>query len=246
MMAIDKTVTSFDNAVADIHDGAVIGSSFWAGPVTSPENLVRALARKGSKNLTLVGFTGGGRGQQMQETEPTRASSIPGAVDWAILVEQGLVNKVVSSFPFVHRHDTPVNKAWKDGNLQVEHFSHGTLAVRLWAAGAGVGGVYVRTGVKTVVEEGKEKRVFGNEEYILELPLKLDFALIRAYKADKFGNLIYRGVGRATGPLMAKAATMTIAEVDEIVEPGMLDPEHIITPGIYVHRVVQVPKGGSE
>lgn len=236
-MAVDKEVGTFEKAIADIRDEAIVGVSCWAGPVTSPQNLIRALASTGRKSLTIVAM-GLGLGQKQT------ALGLPWYIDHGLLVEKGLVSKVISGFPFIPRMETPIFKAWKEGTLQVEALPHGTLAIRLWAAGAGVGGVYVRTGVGTVVEEGKEKRILDSQEYILERPIKLDFALIRAYKADRYGNLTYRGVGRATSPVLAKAAELTIAEVDEIVEPGELDPEHVITPGIYVHRVVQIRQEG--
>jgi 3-oxoacid CoA-transferase A subunit len=233
-VAVNKAVASFDEAVADIPDRAIIGVSNFAGIVMTPQNLIQAVARKSPKDLTIVTFFGG-LGVKIREF----LSSVLGEekasqrwyIDAAVLVEQGIVRKLISSFPFAPGVET-VKKEWEAGKLIVEELPHGTLAVRLWAAAAGVGGVYVRTGVGTVVEEGKEKRMFDGEEYILELPLRLDFALIRAHKADKYGNLVYRGVSRG----------VTIAEVDEVVEPGELDPEHIITPGIYVHRVVQIPK----
>ena len=243
-MAVNKAMASFDEAVADIPDRAVIGVSNFAGIVMTPQNLIQAVARKSPKDLTIVTFFGG-LGVKIREF----LSSVLGEekasqrwyIDAAVLVEQGIVRKLISSFPFAPGVET-VKKEWEAGKLMVEELPHGTLAVRLWAAAAGVGGVYVRTGVGTVVEEGKEKRMFDGEEYILELPLRLDFALIRAHKADKYGNLVYRGVSRGVSAMMAKAAAITIAEVDEVVEPGELDPEHIITPGIYVHRVVQIPK----
>jgi len=243
-VAVNKAVASFDEAVADIPDRAIIGVSNFAGIVMTPQNLIQAVARKSPKDLTIVTFFGG-LGVKIREF----LSSVLGEekasqrwyIDAAVLVEQGIVRKLISSFPFAPGVET-VKKEWEAGKLIVEELPHGTLAVRLWAAAAGVGGVYVRTGVGTVVEEGKEKRMFDGEEYILELPLRLDFALIRAHKADKYGNLVYRGVSRGVSAMMAKAAAITIAEVDEVVEPGELDPEHIITPGIYVHRVVQIPK----
>ena len=245
-MAVNKVVASFDEAVADIPDGAVIGVSNFAGIVMTPQNLIQAVARKSAKNLTIVTFFGG-LGVKIREFLSSflgeEKASQRWYIDGAVLVEQGLVRKLISSFPFAPGVETVKNE-WEAGRLLAEELPHGTLAVRLWAAAAGVGGVYVRTGVGTVVEEGKEKRVFDGEEYILERPLELDFALIRAYKADRYGNLIYRGVGRGVSALMAKAASITIAEVDEVVEPGELDPENIITPGIYVHRVVPIPKEG--
>ena len=135
-----------------------------------------------------------------------------------------------------------MQKLYEAGQIELEQTGHGTLAARIYAGGAGLGGFYSPVGVGTILEEGKEKRVIDGREYLFETPLKADFALIWAYKADKMGNLIYRGTARQFAPLMAKAARVTIAEVYEIVEPGELDPESIITPGIYVHRIVQTPE----
>jgi 3-oxoadipate CoA-transferase alpha subunit len=243
-VAVNKAIATFDEAVADIPDGAIIGISNFAGIVMTPQNLIQAVARKSPKDLTIVTFFGG-LGVKIREFLSSLLGEAKASQRWyidgALLVEQGLVRKLISSFPFAPGVET-VKKEWEAGKLMVEELPHGTLAVRLWAAAAGVGGVYVRTGVGTVVEEGKEKRVFDGEEHILERPLQLDFALIRAYKADRYGNLIYRGVGRGVSAMMAKAASTTIAEVDQVVGPGELDPEHIVTPGIYVHRVVQIPK----
>jgi len=237
-MTVDKVLGSFDEAVADIPDGALIGISCWAGKIWSPENTIRALGRKGARDLTIVAF-GIGVGEKEREL---LGLVMPWYVDYGILVEQHLVRKIISGFPFGIGLDSASKQQWQEGTLEVENLPHGTLAMRLWAAGSGAGGVYVRTGVGTVVEEGKEKRDFDGKEYLLERPLNTDFGFIRAHKADRFGNVVYRGVGRACAPLIAKAARLTIAEVDEVVEPGDLDPEHVTTPGIYVHRVVQVPQ----
>jgi 3-oxoacid CoA-transferase A subunit len=234
-MLIDKVLKNFDEAVADISDGATVGLSCFGGPAMSPQNLIRALARKGSKNLTLaVHAICFGEGQ---------ATAIwPPYIDHGLLVEKGMVKKLISSFPFWPGLETPISKEWKANRLEVEHIPHGTLQIRLWAGGAGVGGVYIKTGLGTEVETGKEKRMIHGEEYLLEMPIKLDFGLIRAYKADGLGNLIYNGCQRAAATMIARASNTTIAEVDEIVEVGELNPEHIVSPGIYVHRVLQMPK----
>ena len=243
-MAVDKTVPGFDEAVADIPDGAVVGISNWAGLAMTPQHLIQAVVRKGPKDLTVATFFGG-LGEKirgfMVEILGEELASQRWYIDGAMLVQHGLVRKLISSFAFGPGVPSPAKEAWEAGTLEVEELPHGNLAARLWAAGAGVGGLYVRTGVGTVVEEGKEKRVFDDDEYILERPLHLDFALIKGHKADRYGNLVYRGVNRTVSAIMAKAAAVTIAEVDDVVEPGELDPEHIITPGIYVHRVVKIP-----
>ena len=129
-----------------------------------------------------------------------------------------------------------------EGQLELEITPQGTLAERIRAGGAGIGGFYTPTGVGTIVEEGKEKRLIDGREHILELPLKADYALIKAFKADKMGNLVYRMTARNFNPPMATAARVTIVEVDELLEIGELDPEVIVTPGIYVNRIVKVPR----
>jgi 3-oxoacid CoA-transferase A subunit len=135
-------------------------------------------------------------------------------------------------------------KEYVDKGLEIELTSHGTLAARLYAGAADLGGIYNPVGVGTVLEEGKEKRVIDGREYILEKPIKPDYAFIRAYKADRLGNLVYRGVYRADQPMMSMAARTTIAEVDEIVEVGEIDSEEVITPGAFVDRIVEVPEKG--
>lgn len=236
-MPVDKVLSSFDEAVADIFDGAVMALSCFGGAIMSPQNLIRAVARKCPKNLTVVAHAVG-------HAEGQAVLGLPLYIDHGIWVDKGMVKKLIAGFPFLPGVDTPVKREWKAGRLEVVNLPHGTIQVKLWAAGAGVGGVYVRTGVGTVIEEGKEKKVFDGKEYILEEPFKIDFSIVRAHKADRLGNLIYDGCQRATAAMVARAGNITIAEVDEIVEVGELDPEHIITPGIYVHRVIQSPKEG--
>jgi len=143
---------------------------------------------------------------------------------------------------FVPGRDAFLQKLYEAGEVELEHVGHGTFTARIWAGGAGLGGVYNPVGIGTILEEGEEKRVIDGKEYLFQSPLTADFSLIWAYKADKVGNLIYQGTGRQYGPLMAKAARVTITEVGEIVEPGELDAECIVTPGIYVHRIVKVPE----
>ena len=137
-------------------------------------------------------------------------------------------------------------EAMKQGELEWEPVPQGILAERIRAGGAGLGGFYSPVGVGTIIEEGKEKKVINGREYLLEMPIRGDFALVRAYKADKIGNLIYRGAARSFNPLIAMAADVVIAEVEEIVETGEIDPEHVVTPGVYVDRIVKIPEGGWE
>ena len=229
MRARGKVCDSFEEAVADIFDGAVIMVGGFGFPGT-PANLVAALRDQGAGELTLItaGTSSGG--------------DYP---DVGMLFEAKRVRKVIASFAFPQVHlagagwVTPFQKAYLAGEVELELIPQGTLAERIRAGGAGVGGFYIRTGMGTLVEWGKEKRIIDGKEYLLERPLKADFALIDAHKADPLGNLIYLGTSRFLNPVMATAADITIAEVDEIVNPGELDPETIITPFVYVDRVVQ-------
>lgn len=143
---------------------------------------------------------------------------------------------------FIPGRGGALQQLYESGKIELEHIGHGAFTARIWAGGAGIGGLYNPVGIGTILEEGQEKRIIDGEEYLFQTPLKADFSLIWSYKADKVGNLIYRGTGRQYSPLLAKAAKVTIVEADEIVEPGELDPECIVTPGIYVHRIVKVPE----
>ncbi|HEX78264.1 MAG TPA: CoA transferase subunit A [Dehalococcoidia bacterium] len=229
---VNKVVGSFEEAVADVFDGATIMFGNFAGPGGFPINLCRALRHKGVKNLTIIGNTAGGIGLTTDFD------------DQAILFENRQVKKVIASFPFSisPSRPSPCEKQVLAGEVELEIVPQGTLAERIRAAGYGIGAFYTPTGVGTVVEKGKEKRVINGREMLLEYALPADFAFIRAFKADKLGNLVYRGTQRNFNPIMATAARITIAEVDEIVEAGEIDPEAIVTPGIFVNRIVKVTK----
>lgn len=190
----------------------------------APTNLIRALRDKGAKNLTVVGNRCGGQ-------------------DIDVLFEARQVRKAIASaaVPMSANPLSPFEKQYLAGEVELEIVPLGTLMERIRAGGGGIGGFYTRVGVGTVIADGKEKKIINGKEYILELPLRADFAFIRARKADKMGNLIYWRSQRNFNPVMATAADITIAEVDEIVEVGELDPEEIITPSIYVNRIVKVP-----
>ncbi len=237
-MAINKICGSFKEAVADVFDGATILIGGFGGISGTPINLIRALREQGAKNLCLVHNNAGYGLSDMGYMVPQ------GAIydDHAILVKNGQVKKVIASYPFPHRSSltSPAKELYQVGKLEVEIVPQGTLAERIRAGGAGIGGFYVRTGVGTPIEEGKEKRVLNGEEYLLELPIRGDFAFIRAHIADTLGNLVYRGTARVFNPVMATAAKITIVEVDKIVEPGALDPEYIVTPAAYVDRIVLI------
>jgi len=235
-MPLNKIVTSFDEAVADINDGAVIMVGGFGTVVSTPSCLLEALDRKGVKNLTTVSnSTGFG-------ADVWRMAGAPFPEDMDILVRNMRIKKAIVAAPVSALFVNNFEKLLRAGKVEIEMVPQGTLAERIRAAKAGIGGFYVQVGVGTTVEEGKEKKIIDGREYILELPIKADFALIHAYKGDRWGNLVYRGTSRTFNPTMAGAAKVTIAEVDEIVELGALDPEAIVTPGIYVDRVVARPK----
>ena len=224
-MSSSKLFSSADQAVADIPDGAVIMVAGYARPGT-PRNLVKALLRKGIAGLTCV-------------SGPWHVAD--GELnDAARLVASGAVRKLITATPIDAEFPGAAVKLWQEGRLEVEVVPEGTLAERIRAAGAGIGGFFLWTGVGTAYAEVKEKQVINGAEYILETPLKADFAVLRASVADTLGNLVYRRSQRNWNPLMAMAADTTIAEVDEVVQPGGLDPELVVTPGIYVDRVVGV------
>ena len=240
---INKVVGSFDEAVADVFDGAVIFMGGFGPANGTPSFLLRALARQGARNLTLAANTPG-YGRAPEGSKPFRKTP-PNYDDGGILLQSGQVKKVICAFPGMNRPGVPatLHEKWETGELEVEMVPQGTLAERIRAAKAGIGAFYVPTGAGTVMEKGKEKRIINGREYILEYPLKADFALIRAHKADRYGNCVYQGTSRNFNPVMAGAAKVTIIEVDELVELGGLDPESIVTPSIYVDRIAVRERG---
>jgi 3-oxoacid CoA-transferase subunit A len=227
-MSVNKVFPSFAAAVADVPDGATIMFGGFVGKPGSPTYLIRALRDKGARELTTVS---------------NRCVSI----DLDLLFGSKLVRKAIATAPVPQSRKpvSPFEEQYLAGEIELEIVPQGTMVERMRAAGAGLGGFYTPIGVGTVIAEGKEARVIGDREYLFELPLKADFAFIRAHKADKMGNLVYRRSQRNYNPVMAVAATITIAEVDEIVEIGELDPDVIITPSIYVNRIVRRPKEGE-
>ena len=161
-----------------------------------------------------------------------------------ILFEKGQVRKFIGSVPALGGMPptSPLERLYNEGKVKIEMIPQGTLAERIRCGAGRLGGFYTLVGIGTVVEKGKEKKVIGGKEYILELPLTADFALVKAHKADTLGNLVYRRTARCFNPVMATAAKVTIVEVDHLVPVGELDPEAIVTPHVYVRRVVEVPK----
>ncbi|WP_067810129.1 3-oxoacid CoA-transferase subunit A [Nocardia beijingensis] len=208
-----------DDAVAGIADGAtvLIGGFGLAG---MPFDLIDALIRHGATDLTIVSNNAGN-----------------GDVGVAALLAAGRVRKVICSFP--RQSDSYVfDRLYRAGEVELEVVPQGTLAERMRAAGAGIGAFYCPTGVGTVLAEGKETRTIDGRDHVLEMPLRGDTALIAAHRADTLGNLVYRKTARNFGPVMATAATTTIVQVAGIVPAGTLDPEAVVTPGIYVDRIV--------
>ena len=210
-----------DEAVAGVEDGStvLVGGFGLAG---MPFDLVDALIRQGAKDLTVVANNAGN-----------------GEVGLAALLKAGRVRKVVCSFP--RQVDSHVfDGLYRAGRVELEVVPQGNLAERMRAAGAGIGAFFCPTAVGTPLADGKETRVIDGREHVLEYPIKGDVALISAHRADRLGNLVYRKTARNFGPVMATAATTTIVQVGEVVEPGALDPEAVVTPSIYVDRVVRV------
>ena len=238
-MPINKLVASFDEAVADIFDGAVILLGGFGPANGTPSYLVRAVARKGVRNLTVVANTPGWGRQPPDPTHPRKQP--PNYDDGGLLIQNEQVRKVVCCFPATLKGGrNAVVDQYNAGKLEVEVVPQGTLAERIRAAKAGIGAFYTPTGAgtDTVADKGKETRLIDGRLHVLEYAFKADFALIRAYRADVYGNLVYQGTSRNFNGAMAGAAKVTIAEVDEMVPLGDLVPENVATPAIYVDRVV--------
>jgi len=232
----NKIWNSFDEAVADIRDGASIMMFSW-GTAGTPQNLIRALRDHGAKDLTIISHN------FIPSWIGTHVCTEDEVMTPYFLMKQ--VKKVITSWPrpIGAASDSAESSGEVMDNIELEITSHGVLAERIRAGGNGIGGFFSPTGIGTVLEEGKEKRTIGGKEYIFETPIKADFSFLRAHKADRRGNLTYHGSGRGGNPYMAMAGEITIAEVDEIVEVGELDPEVIVTPSIFVDRIVKVPDG---
>ena len=206
-------------AVADIADGSsvMIGGFGTAG---MPDVLIDALIDRGVGNLTIISNNAGN-----------------GELGVAALIKAGRVSKIICSFPRQadsHHFDA----RFRSGDIELELVPQGNLAARIQAAGAGLGAIFTPTGYGTLLAQGKETRRIDDRDYVLEFPIKADFALIKALKADRWGNLVYRKTARNFGPIMAMAAKTTIVQVEQIVPLGSIDPETVVTPGIFVQRVV--------
>ncbi len=228
------------SAIADVPDGATVFIDGFGGPGGMAHYLLISLRDQGSCELTIVSNTAGIARVVSFGTPPGRT-----AIDHSVLIENGQVAKAIASFPVSPSVSRPseFELAYRRGEVDLELVPQGTLAERLRADGAGIHAFYTPTGAGTLIAEGKESRTIDGRDYILEYGLRADFAIIRAHKADTNGNLVYRGTSRNFNAVMAPAARVTVVEVDEIVEPGQLDPEEIVTPGVFVQRIVKRPDG---
>jgi 3-oxoadipate CoA-transferase alpha subunit len=224
---LSKLVGTAAQALADVADGStvMIGGFGTAG---LPEELIDALIAQGARDLTVVNNNAGN-----------------GETGLAALLKTGRVRKIVCSFP--RQVDSQIFDAlYRAGKLELELVPQGNLAERIRAAGAGIGAFYTPTGYGTELAKGKETRRIGGRDYVLEYPIHADFALIKAERADRWGNLVYRKAARNFGPIMASAAKCAIVQVYEVVELGELDPEAVVTPGIFVQRVVRIERGANQ
>ena len=218
---IDKIVDSMAEAVAGVPDGATVAISGFGG-AGMPSALIDGLIAQGARELTVVNNNAGN-----------------GETGLAALMKAGRVRKIICSFP--RQADSWVfEELYRAGRIELELVPQGNLAERLRAAGAGIGGFFTPTGFGTELAQGKETRRIDGRDYVYETPIHVDFALVKALRGDRWGNLVYRKAARNFGPVMASAAKCTVAQVDEVVALGELDPEVIVTPGIFVHRVVAV------
>ena len=223
---INKIVQSVADALAGVKDGSTVLIGGF-GSVGQPDVLIEGLIEQGATGLTAVLNNAG-----------------VGRIGVARLMELGRVRKIVCSFP---RSSDPVvfETLYREGRIELEIVPQGTLAERIRSAGAGIPAFFTATAAGTKLEQGKESREFDGRRYVMERALKGDVALIEAWEADRWGNLIYRGSGANFNPVMAMAAELTIAQVQHIRELGELHPHQIMTPGVYVNRVVQVDRGGD-
>ena len=217
---INKIIPSLQEAVADVHDGATVMIGGF-GNAGMPAELIDALIAQGARELTIVNNNAGN-----------------GDTGLAALLKAKRVRKIICSFP--RQTDSHVFDAlYRAGEIELELTPQGNLAERIRAAGAGIGGFFTPTGYGTLLAEGKETRLIDGRHYVLESPIHADYALIKALRGDRWGNLVYRKTARNFGPIMAMAAKCAIAQVSGIVELGELDPESIVTPGIFVQRIVE-------
>jgi 3-oxoadipate CoA-transferase alpha subunit len=224
---IDKIVASIEAALADVRDGATVMLGGF-GSAGLPSELIDGLIAQGSKELTIVNNNAGN-----------------GDTGLAALLKARRVRRIICSFP--RQVDSHVfDGLYRTGEIELELVPQGNLAERIRAAGAGIGAFYTPTGYGTELARGKETRIIDGRGYVLEHPIHADFALIKAERGDRWGNLVYRKTARNFGPIMATAAKVTVATVHEVVELGSLDPEAIVTPGLFVKRVVPIARVATQ
>ena len=218
MPLMNKVLANAEEAVARIPDGATIMMGGF-GLCGIPENLIAALRARGTRGLTVI-------------------SNNAGVDDFGIgvLLRTRQVRKMISTYVGENKE---FERQFLSGELEVELVPQGTFAERIRAGGAGIGGFFTPTGYGTLIAEGKETRTIGGTPYVLETPLHADFAFVKAWRGDRVGNLLYRKTARNFNPVMATAADVTIAEVEHLVEPGEIDPDHVVTPGIFVRHILQ-------
>jgi len=237
----NKIYKSCSDAVADIPDSASVMIGGFGHAADKPQRLIKDLRDQGAKDLTIIGNSSGNAGK-------LGIGSLGGIpfIDEEVLVENRQVKKAICSVPasLVMSKPSAFEKQYLARQVELEYVPQGTLAERIRAGGAGLGAFFTPTGVGTLIEEGKEKRTIDGCEMLMEYALRADYALIRAYAADTMGNLVYRGIMRSFNAIMAMAAKVTIVEVERVVPAGELDPEIIVTPGIFVDRIVAC--GGGE
>ena len=221
---LNKVYNSASAAIAGLGDGATVLIGGFAGH-HQPESLIQAVISSGVRDLTVI----------------TQGTGTPDSGGGSVnsLVEAGQVLKIISPLPFDPRQGGPVKQMWERGQLDLEVQPVGVLAERIRAGGAGIGGSFLPAGAGTRFAEGREVRTIDGRDYLFQPAIRADFALLRAAVADTLGNLVYSGTGRNWNPIMAMSARVAIAEVDEIREPGGIDPETVITPAIYIQRVVR-------
>ena len=234
----NKVYPSAIEALQDVADGAIVNVDGFGGPGGMAHYLMTALRDHGAKGLTMISNTAG-----IARVARFGAPEGVTPIDHTILVENGQIAKAIASYPVSPSINRPsaFERAYQEGESGLEVSPQGTLAERLRSGGAGVAAFYTPTAVGTLLGEGKEVREIDGRPYVLEQRILADFCIIRGHKADTLGNMVYKGTSRNFNPVMATAARVTVVEVDEIVEPGQLDPEEIVTPGVFVNRIVKRP-----
>ena len=237
-----KVYPDAPSAIGDMPDGATVMIDGFGGPGGMAHYLLVTLRDQGTRGITIISNTAGIARSVNFGTPPGKL-----AIDHSILIDNGQVAKAIATYPVSPSASRPSSfeLAYRRGEVDLELVPQGTLAERLRAGGAGIYAFYTPTGAGTLIAEGKESRLIDGKEYILEEGLRADYCLIRGHQADTMGNVVYKGTSRNFNAVMAPSADITVVEVDEIVEPGQLDPELIVTPGIYVDRIVKRPEGFS-